>query len=508
MKKSILKNVSIIMICSVFAKVLSYAWEAILAAFLGVSDEADAVYMVTSIFNILYPILDLGIWKVFLPVYKTQLSTTTEEDADNTANRATTLFAVISFSIVIFILAFAKPIVFVMAPGFSSAKRAITIEFLRFSAPMYLLMATSSIVGAVLQSRDKFLGSQIREIGTHASKIVFIIVCFRYFRVYAVLIAMIIGSVFRLIVQLPFVDWGWRFRLDFSFQKPEIKKMLQGLPSVAVTAAIAHINSFVDKIVASGAMSGAVASLNYGHRLMSVFSGMISTAIGTAVYPTMIQYIAEKKEKQLTKLIDNVISSLMYCIIPISIFSLFFATDIVAVAFQRGAFTESATAMTSRVFIGYCIGMLYVGIASIVNNVFYGYGDTRITMHISIAEILLNILFDIVLLKYWGVAGLAFATSVAAIICLCIRFYFIKRYISLDYKNMIWEYVKIVAVSVVACYVPFILFVKITIVNMYLALLFGAVLSAAIYIMLSVIFKLNAYTIVSKLIRRKLKKTR
>ena len=48
-------------------------WEATLAAFIGASNQADAFYMTTSIFGILYPILDLGIWKAFLPIYKTKL---------------------------------------------------------------------------------------------------------------------------------------------------------------------------------------------------------------------------------------------------------------------------------------------------------------------------------------------------------------------------------------------------------------------------------------------------
>ena len=73
MNKKLVKNVGIILGCSIAAKVLSYIWEALIAAYLGASDQADALYMVTSIFGILYPILDLGIWKVFLPIYKTKL---------------------------------------------------------------------------------------------------------------------------------------------------------------------------------------------------------------------------------------------------------------------------------------------------------------------------------------------------------------------------------------------------------------------------------------------------
>ena len=60
MGNKIIKNVGIILACSIFAKILSYIWEAALAAYLGTSDEADAFYITTSVFSILS--LFLGIF--------------------------------------------------------------------------------------------------------------------------------------------------------------------------------------------------------------------------------------------------------------------------------------------------------------------------------------------------------------------------------------------------------------------------------------------------------------
>ena len=88
MSNKVVKNVGIILGCSIVAKVLSYIWEATLAAFIGASNQADAFYMTTSIFGILYPILDLGIWKVFLPIYKTKLFEKNYSKAEQIANIA------------------------------------------------------------------------------------------------------------------------------------------------------------------------------------------------------------------------------------------------------------------------------------------------------------------------------------------------------------------------------------------------------------------------------------
>ncbi len=486
------------------AKALSYILEAILASFLGASAQADAFYMTTSIFGILYPILDLGIWKVFLPTYKKKLVENNDEKAEQTANTALTFFFLLSVALVMFIFICARPLVTIIAPGFEAEKKAITVEYMRLSAPTYLLMAAASIIGAMLQSREKFFGSQLREIGTHLSKIIYIIICYRLLGIYAAVTAMIVGSVFRLLIQLPFINWKWKFKPIFHFKDKDIVSMIKGLPSVAVTAAISHINGFVDRVIASNAAGGSVACLNYGHRLMSVFSGMISTAIGTAVYPAMIQYIAEKKTDRLKELLVNVINALGFIIIPISCFCMLFSEELVTVAFQRGAFDAAATAVTAGVFMGYSLGMLFLGISTSVTNVFYGYGDTKITMYISLIGITINILLDILFIRFMGVAGLAFATSVSAIISLCIRFIFLRKYIIIGYRPVLVEYIKILALSVISCGIPFGFFTYLLKMNVYLSLFISAIVCVGLYFGMAILFKVKTFKFVRTLIGNRL----
>lgn len=504
MNNKTIKNVGIILGCSIAAKILSYIWEATLAAFLGVSDQTDAFYMTTSIFGILYPILDLGIWKVFLPAYKTQLVENNDEKAGEVANIAVTLFLTISVALVLFLLICARPLVAIIAPGFAAEKRMMTIQYLRISAPMYLLMTTASVVGAMLQSREKFLGSQVRELGTHISKIIFILVFYHFFGIYAAVTAMIVGSVFRLLVQLPFINWRWKFRLNFNFKDPDIIPMLKGLPSVAITAAIAQINGLIDKIVASGAEIGSVSCLNYGHKLMDVFSGMISTAIATAIYPSIIQHVAKKEDEKLRELLRNVFCALMFFIIPTSLFCFLFSNDLVTVAFQRGAFDATATDLTSSVFIGYCLGMLFIGVSTVVTNVFYSYGDTKITMYISIIQVVLNIVFDLLFVRFWGVAGLAFATSVSAIICLGIRLFYLNKYITIGYRSTAIEGAKIIALSLIACIAPYMLVNKLIHLNVYLSLIISAVVSVGIYMVSAYVLHIRTLDFIRSLIGNRL----
>lgn len=447
-QNKIVKNAVIVLICSVLAKLLSYVVEAVLASKLGVGDEADAYAAVISVFNIVFPILDVGIWNVFLPAYKTKLSREGENGADSVANSAIVVFTLISFAVALFLTVMAGPVIRVAAPGFGGEKQAFSARLLRVTAPAYVLLALASILGAMLQSHNRYLGSQLREIGSHLSKIIFILLSFRYLGVFSAVAAVVVGSIFRNLIQLPFINWRWKFKPEIRHNAAELKTMLRGLPAAALTSAISHINGLVDKMIASGAERGSIATLNYGHKLMNLFSGMISTAISASAYPVIIEHISRGEEKQLKRLVYSVFHFLQFFIIPISLYCIAFSSELVELAFERGAFDHQATAATARIFMGYCFLMLPSALTTILSQLFYGYQDTKTVMYVSILNILLNLLLNFTLFPVLGVCGLAYATSISSMICCVVKFYLLRKHVALSALESLKDSGKILLISI------------------------------------------------------------
>ena len=188
------------------------------------------------------------------------------------------------------------------------------------------------------------------------------------------------------------------------------------------------------------------------------------------------------------------------------LFCFLFSGQLVEAAFQRGAFVSSATVLTAEIFVGYCVGMLFLGLTTVVSNVFYGFGDTKITMYISMVDIGLNIVFDLVFYQFWGVAGLAYATSISAMICLGIRLFKLRKYIRIAYKPLCIEAAKILALSLTAGAAAHFALVKCEDWNVFLILIAAAAVFGLIYIVLALAFRLNTLQFVSTLLRKKLKR--
>lgn len=503
--KKVFRGTITIVFVGILAKITSFIAEAILAAYLGTTYQSDAYYMVNSIQMVIYPMLSVGIWKVFLPLYKEKLTHGQDQEAAALTNKVITFFSIVSFIFVGLLILLADLVVSIVAPGFEGETRTLCIKLVRIAAPMYFFIIAAAIYASILQANNKFLGSQIREIASHIPTILAAIFFYQTFGIEAMAVALVVGGVIRLLVELPFVDWGYKYKPDLKFKTPEFVVMLKRLPSALISEGVTQLNTLIDKAMASTLPEGTISGLNYGHKLMNVFSGLLSTAIATALYPQMIELIALKKEKELSSLVVKVINIFSVLMLPIMLSCVLFRTELVAAVFQRGSFTTESTALTSGVFALYCIGLFFIASNTVITNLFFGYGNTKTPMYISIANLGTNVVLNLILIHIWGVNGLALATSLSAIITFFIRVRAAEKYVRLDNKKMIVTAVKVLTASAAACFIPRIIF-WLHPINRYLTLIISAIIGITVYLVMVKVLRVNEINDLVGLLKRKMKK--
>ncbi|CEQ07442.1 virulence factor MviN [[Clostridium] sordellii] len=117
----------------------------------------------------------------------------------------------------------------------------------------------------------------------------------------------------------------------------------------------------------------------------------------------------------------------MILVIHISIGAIVLANPIISLLFQRGEFDERATNMTATALICYSIGMIGFGLRDILGKVFYSLQDTKTPIVNEAMSMIINIILNLVLLKFMGHAGLAIATSISALVCILLLFRSLNR---------------------------------------------------------------------------------
>ena len=459
----VFKSATIILFVGLLAKAFAFLYEAVLAYYVGMSSHGDAYHMISGVQAAIYPMLSIGIWKVFMPLYKSHMAKGERDVGEELANKSITFFTIISICLVLLLIVFARAIVSVIAPGFEGEVKETCIRLVRLSAPMYTFILSASVLAAMLQCHNKFLGSQIREVVFHIPPILVAVLLYQKLGpekgVNALAISLVVSAFFRLLVELPFMNWGYKYKPDLKFRTPEFGLMLSRMPSAMVSAGIGQLNTVIDKSMASMLKTtGTIASLNYSSKLLHVFSGLLSTPIATALYPQMIEYSSQKKDNELSKLTVRIINIFFVLMIPVSVACIVFRQELIAVIYQRGAFTAQSTFVTKDVFGFYCIGTVFSACSQVISNIFYGNGDTKTPMIISIVSLISNVVFNFIFIKLWKASGLALSTSLSAIILFVLRVVFAKKYVKLDNEKMFTTGIKVLIASLIACLIPRLIF--------------------------------------------------
>jgi putative peptidoglycan lipid II flippase len=96
--------------------------------------------------------------------------------------------------------------------------------------------------------------------------------------------------------------------------------------------------------------------------------------------------------------------------LPLGALMVSLAVPIVQIVYQRGAFKQEATQLVSSLLVAYGIGMfVYLG-RDVLVRVFYALGDGQTPFKISIFNIVLNAVLDLILVEPFGAPGLVLAT--------------------------------------------------------------------------------------------------
>ena len=238
----------------------------------------------------------------------------------------------------------------------------------------------------------------------------------------------LIGIATEFLFQFPFaIKSGYKYQPYINIKDKYIKKMSWLIGPVLIGVAVNQINTMVDRTLASTLVEGSISALNYANKLNGFVMALFITSVGAVIYPMLSKLSSEdNKEKFISSVVQS-INSVILLVIPISIGAIVLATPIVKLLFQRGEFDARATSMTAIALIMYSIGMVAFGLRDIIGKVFYALKDTKTPMINGAIAMIMNIVLNIILVKYLQLAGLALATSISAIVCIFLLFGSLKK---------------------------------------------------------------------------------
>ncbi|MCS7240832.1 MAG: polysaccharide biosynthesis C-terminal domain-containing protein, partial [Candidatus Bipolaricaulota bacterium] len=167
-------------------------------------------------------------------------------------------------------------------------------------------------------------------------------------------------------------------------------------------------------------------------------------AISQAIYPALSLQAAREDRPRLMDLVSQSLEVLLLFLVPATAGLMVLSRETVAFLFERGSFTPTATRTTAEALFFYALGLVAAGLADVVAKAFYAQKDTRTPVRISVIGLLLNIVFNLVLIRPLAHKGLALATSLSSVFtCLVLTELLRRKLGGLGGKELFRNFAKI-----------------------------------------------------------------
>ncbi|MEG1131285.1 MAG: murein biosynthesis integral membrane protein MurJ [Romboutsia sp.] len=418
-----------LMIATLIAKVLGFARELTLASVYGASGTSDAFLVAMNIPAVIFLAIGASLDTAFIPLYHDIIENNGKEESNKFTNNVLNAVTIICLGFSVLGIIFTPQIVKLFAVGFKGEVFNQAVYFTRVMLMGLAFLGISYIMTAYLQVKDNFVIPGLMSVPNNIIVIISIVLS-ATINIHLLPWGALLGLFLQFLFQLPYArKEGFKYKFFVDFKDKHLKRLLWLVVPVLIGVAVNQVSTIVDRTIASTLAEGSISALNYATKLNQFVMGMFIVSISSVIYPVLSKLSTKNNKEEFNKSIKTSVNVVTLLVIPISAGAMILANPIVKILFQRGEFDARATQMTALALVFYSIGMIGFGLRDIIGKVFYSLQDTKTPMKNGILTILLNIVLNLLFVKFtnMGVAGLAFATSISAIVTIILLFISLRK---------------------------------------------------------------------------------
>jgi putative peptidoglycan lipid II flippase len=391
---SLLRAVATVGGFTMISRVTGFLRDVLIAAMLGASPLADAYFVAFKLPNFFRRLTAEGSFTVaFVPIFAGLLESDGKTMAMRFAEEAFAVMAAVLLTFTVGVILFMPEVMTVLAPGFVETPERfdLAVELTRVTFVYLPLISLVALMGGVLNSIGKFAAMASAPILLNLTLIsslaVFADALDTSGHVLAWGVAVAGFAQFLWLLEACRRS-GVLLRWRLPRWTPRVGSLFRLMLPAMLGAAVVQINLLVDVVLASTLPTGSVSFLYYADRLNQLPLGVVGVAIALELG--------------------------MVLTLPAAVGLVVLAGPIVEVLFQRGAFDSRATDQTALALAAYAAGLPAFVLIKIFQPGFFARRDTATPVKIAAFAVVLNLILNLILMRYYAHVGLAMATAIAA----------------------------------------------------------------------------------------------
>lgn len=398
--------------------------EFLVARTFGASVYTDAFFVAFRIPNLLRRLFAEGAFsQAFVPILAEYKNQQGQDDTRSLADHVATIMFWALLATSLAGIVFAPAIVLLMASGFAQDPLAmsLSVTMTRMMFPYILFMSLVAFAGGILNTWREFRVPAFTPVLLNLSFIAAALWLAPQLAepVYALAIAVIIGGVLQLAIQVPALrKIGMLPRIALNpmtgLRDPGVRRVLRQMVPATFAVSAAQISLVINTNIASHLADGSVSWLSYADRLMELPTGLLGVALGTILLPSLSKAHAVGDRAEYSSLLDWGLRLTCLLAMPAAVALMTLSEPLTTTLFHYGKFDSTAVVMTARALVAYGIGLMGLILVKILAPGFYAKQDIRTPVKIGVGVLIATQLMNLIFVPWIAHAGLALSIGLGA----------------------------------------------------------------------------------------------
>lgn len=413
--RRILRAASIVTLAGILVKIVATFKEVVVAGVYGRSDVMDAFLAANLIPGLLINLISESMNQALVPTLIRVREIEGHDRAQQLLSSSMVAIGMMLTGTALFMALTARGFFRLIASHFPPAKFDLSVHLFYALVPLVVITGIATNCTAVLNTFDRFSLPSLAPVTVPVG----IMLGAWLFSGSMGPWAMVAGSIAGSLVQAVLVGWmmhscGYRFELRWHGRNEATLEVARQYWPVLLSSAVASGGLLVDQSMAAMLASGSVSALVYAGRFVSVVLTLLAGAISTAVVPYFSRMIALKDWAGCRHTLRTWVRLTALVSTPIALALILGSGWLVRVTYQHGAFGPRDTAVVTPVLAMYALQIPFIVTSRVFYRFLVGMRRNDLILYCGVLNLLLDIGLNLLLTRYFGVAGIALATSLWA----------------------------------------------------------------------------------------------
>lgn len=300
-----------------------------------------------------------------------------------------------------------------LASGFSAQKLESTQSLFLVLLPVIVISGIATIWSSILNAGERFVVGALAPVMVPVAALASLLLFGNKWGIFSLAVGTVVGYLLQcILLAVALKKHHIRLYPQWHGMTPELKRVITQYSPMVAGAFLMSSTGLVDQIMAAMLVPGSVAALSYGNKIVSFAVGLGAMAIGTAVLPHFSQMAANGDLSGIRHTLKIYTRLILIATVPLTVILFFMSENIITFLFERGAFVEKDTHLVAQAQSFYVLQIPFYILSIMFVRLLSAFAENSVLMKICMVNFIVNILGNYILMKLFGVAGIALSTSI------------------------------------------------------------------------------------------------